>query len=448
MQSRPAQKPAAEADPGERPEHQRRQRRVAGDVRGPAVRAVDVAAEGDVVAEGPQELRRVGDPGQVVEVLVRVGQDGGPALGEPVDHDQRHHPGQREQPAGEQQVTPAQPRRAPLQEQPEQQAEHGQRGADPGVRVPEGEQRGIGQDDRHAARVEALTDQHREPDEHQRGGHGDQRRPPPARGREVGQRVLHAVRLSHGPAFGRSGDERSCADSSPTTLYFSRADHVGSTDAPGRHPRKADPDAPPPPERTMSVTVVLPCLDEASALPGVLAAVPGGLAGAGRGQRLDRREPRARRAPRRPGGPRGRVAATGRPCTPGIEAATTEIVAVIDCDGSLDPAELVGPAALVASGQADLVVGRRRVVQSRSWPWHARAGNAVLAGLIRASTGVAVHDIAPVRVGRRRDCSTSASWTAASATRWRRCSPRPRPAGAWSRSTSPTGGARWAGCPR
>jgi len=75
---------------------------------------------------------------------------------------------------------------------------------------------------------------------------------------------------------------------------------------------------------------------------------------------------------------------------------------VVDCDGSLDPAELVGPVAMVLEGRADLVCGRRRLVQTRAWPRHARAGgNAVLALLIRLSTGVAVHDIAPVRVARR-----------------------------------------------
>ena len=153
---------------------------------------------------------------------------------------------------------------------------------------------------------------------------------------------------------------------------------------------------------TMSVTVVLPCLDEAAALPGVLAAVPAGWSTLvvdngstdGSPELAARLGARVVHEPRR---------GYGAPVHTGIEAATTEVVAVLDCDGSLDPAELVGPAAMVARGEADLVVGRRRVVQSRSWPWHARAGNAALAGLIRASTGVAVHDIAPVRVGRRRD---------------------------------------------
>jgi glycosyltransferase involved in cell wall biosynthesis len=152
----------------------------------------------------------------------------------------------------------------------------------------------------------------------------------------------------------------------------------------------------------VSVTVVLPCLDEAAALPGVLAAVPEGWQAlvVDNGSRDGSPELAARLGARVVHEARRGY---GAPVHTGIEAATTEVVAVLDCDGSLDPAELVGPVGLVLRGEADLVVGRRRVVESRSWPWHARAGNAVLAGLIRASTGVAVHDIAPVRVARRQD---------------------------------------------
>ena len=150
----------------------------------------------------------------------------------------------------------------------------------------------------------------------------------------------------------------------------------------------------------MTVTVVLPCLDEAAALPGVLAAVPAGW------ERLvvDNGSTDGSAALAAQLGARGVHEARrgyGAPVHTGIEAASSDVVAVIDCDGSLDPGELVGPAAMIGRGEADLVVGRRRVVQSRSWPWHARAGNALLAALIRASTGVAVHDIAPVRVARR-----------------------------------------------
>lgn len=152
----------------------------------------------------------------------------------------------------------------------------------------------------------------------------------------------------------------------------------------------------------MSVTVVLPCLDEAAALPGVLAAVPEGWQAlvVDNGSRDGSPELAQRLGARVVHEPaRGYGAAVHA----GIVAATSDIVAVIDCDGSMDPAELVGPVAAVRAGTADLVCGRRRLVETRAWPWHARAGNAVLAGLIRWSTGVSVHDIAPVRVARRAD---------------------------------------------
>lgn len=152
----------------------------------------------------------------------------------------------------------------------------------------------------------------------------------------------------------------------------------------------------------MSVTVVLPCLDEAAALPGVLAAVPAGyrVLVVDNGSRDGSPE-----LARRLGATVVHASARGYGAAvhAGIEAATTELVAVIDCDGSMDPGELVGPVATVQSGRADLVCGRRRLVQRRAWPWHARAGNAVLAAMIRWSTGVSVHDIAPVRVARRAD---------------------------------------------
>ena len=47
-----------------------------------------------------------GDPGQVVQVLVRVEQHVDPAAAKPVDQRQRAHPGEVEQPAGQQQPSP------------------------------------------------------------------------------------------------------------------------------------------------------------------------------------------------------------------------------------------------------------------------------------------------------------------------------------------------------
>ncbi|GAA0929295.1 glycosyltransferase family 2 protein [Pseudonocardia zijingensis] len=83
----------------------------------------------------------------------------------------------------------------------------------------------------------------------------------------------------------------------------------------------------------------------------------------------------------------------------GLVAARGELVAVLDGDGSLDPAVLEPMATAVRDGRADLAVGRR-VPRPRAWPWHARVGNALIAALLR-TRGVPVHDIAPVRVGRR-----------------------------------------------
>jgi glycosyltransferase involved in cell wall biosynthesis len=149
--------------------------------------------------------------------------------------------------------------------------------------------------------------------------------------------------------------------------------------------------------------IILPCLDEAEALPVVLATLPadwpvlvvdnGSTDGTAEVARaLGARvvcEPR-----------RGYGAAVHA----GLEAAGSELVAVLDADGSIDPAVLPGMAAAVVAG-ADLAVGRRvpqgGVVEGWGvWPWHARAGNAVVAALLRRR-GVPVHDIAPVRVARR-----------------------------------------------
>jgi glycosyltransferase involved in cell wall biosynthesis len=145
--------------------------------------------------------------------------------------------------------------------------------------------------------------------------------------------------------------------------------------------------------------IVLPCLDEADALPVVLAALPAGWpvlvvdngstdATADVARALGARvvvEPR-----------RGYGAAVHA----GLEAARAELVAVLDGDGSIDAAVLPELAAAVAEGRADLAVGRR-VPQGRGvWPWHARVGNAAVAALLR-HRGVPVHDIAPVRVARR-----------------------------------------------
>lgn len=149
------------------------------------------------------------------------------------------------------------------------------------------------------------------------------------------------------------------------------------------------------------VDVVLPCLDEAAALPALLSRMPPGYRPivVDNGSRDGSPEVAARHGalvltePRR---------GYGAAVDTGLRAATAEIVCVIDADGSLDPADLTTLVALVERGAADLAVGRRIPIGRGAWPWHARAGNAVLATLIRRR-GAPVHDIAPVRAVRRID---------------------------------------------
>jgi glycosyltransferase involved in cell wall biosynthesis len=147
------------------------------------------------------------------------------------------------------------------------------------------------------------------------------------------------------------------------------------------------------------VDVVLPCRDEATALPSVLLALPPGFVplvvdnGSTDGTAEVARRHGVRVVPE----PR---LGYGAAVHTGLEHAETELVAVLDADGSLDPAVLPVLAALVTEEGADLAVGRRRPVSAAAQPWHARAGTAVLASLLRGR-GVPVHDIAPIRVARR-----------------------------------------------
>jgi glycosyltransferase involved in cell wall biosynthesis len=147
------------------------------------------------------------------------------------------------------------------------------------------------------------------------------------------------------------------------------------------------------------VTVVLPCLNEEASLPGVLAGIPAGY----RALVVDNNSTDGTAEVARHHG--ADVVAETRPgygsaVHAGVVAATTPIVAVLDADGSLDPAELPLMVAELDRG-ADLVTGRRRPVKGLRWPWHARLGTAAVSWRLRTRYGLPVHDIAPMRVARR-----------------------------------------------
>ncbi|MGI8879900.1 MAG: glycosyltransferase family 2 protein [Jatrophihabitans sp.] len=146
--------------------------------------------------------------------------------------------------------------------------------------------------------------------------------------------------------------------------------------------------------------IILPCLDEAGALPWVLDRIPQGA----RAIVVDNGSvdgspdlARTRGAFVVECGRRGYGAA----CNAGLEAATAPLVAFCDCDASVDPGYALQFAELVSSGQADLVVGRRRTGQRGAWPLHARLANKVLAGQVRRRTGAQLRDVGPLRVGER-----------------------------------------------
>jgi glycosyltransferase involved in cell wall biosynthesis len=85
----------------------------------------------------------------------------------------------------------------------------------------------------------------------------------------------------------------------------------------------------------------------------------------------------------------------------GVRAASAPYVAVMDGDGSFEPADLLPLLRDVVEGRADLAAGRRRPVGHGVWPWHARAGNALAIAVLRRRGGPPLRDIAAMRVCRR-----------------------------------------------
>jgi len=181
--------------------------------------------------------------------------------------------------------------------------------------------------------------------------------------------------------------------------------------------------------------IVLPCLDEAGALPAVLSGLPAGSRAivADNGSTDASAEvARGLGATVVAAAPRG----YGSACAAGLDAATAPVVAFADCDATVDLADVAALAVAVRDGATDLVTTRRRVVggvdiepgvggvdiepgvggvdiepgvggvdspgrsRSAGWPPHARAGAWVVARLLGARAGVLLTDVGPVRIAR------------------------------------------------
>jgi glycosyltransferase involved in cell wall biosynthesis len=150
----------------------------------------------------------------------------------------------------------------------------------------------------------------------------------------------------------------------------------------------------------MRIDVILPCLNEAEALPWVLSRMPEGFHAIvadngstdGSGSIAAEHGATVVRVPQR---------GFGAACHAGLLAATSDIVCFMDADASLNPHDLPEVADRVRLGDADLVLGRRMTRSLGSWPVHARVANKVLAAELRRRTGVRLRDLGPMRCARR-----------------------------------------------
>ena len=148
------------------------------------------------------------------------------------------------------------------------------------------------------------------------------------------------------------------------------------------------------------IDVVLPVLDEASAIPWVLSRMPRGFRAIvvdngsidGSPQIARRHGAQVVVEPRR---------GFGAACYSGLMAASSEVVCFMDCDGSLDPRELPRVAGAVVSRDFDLVIGRR-VPDRRAWPVHSRIANRILAAELSRRARVRIRDLGPMRAASRR----------------------------------------------
>jgi len=147
------------------------------------------------------------------------------------------------------------------------------------------------------------------------------------------------------------------------------------------------------------VDVILPVLDEAEALPWVLGRMPADHEPivVDNGSTDGSAELAARLGARVVSEPRRGF---GAACFAGLTAATRDSVAFMDCDGSLDPAELPAVTTPVTGGEADLVMGARHAERG-AFPVHARVANRLLAAEVRRRSGVVLRDLGPMRAAPR-----------------------------------------------
>jgi glycosyltransferase involved in cell wall biosynthesis len=150
----------------------------------------------------------------------------------------------------------------------------------------------------------------------------------------------------------------------------------------------------------LSVTVIIPALNEEESIGQVLAGIPADVVdeilvvdgGSSDGTVAVAQAEGARvvHEPRR---------GYGRACATGVAAARGDVVLFLDADGADDPSQIPDLLASLLGGPAGMVLGSRLAgkIAPGAMPWHQRFGNQLAAWLIRRLYGLPLTDLSPFR---------------------------------------------------